>query len=382
MINISRMRVIEKSRIEDIIQFYAQLHRASKSGQTLECNCPFHADNKMSMKIKLTEQAYECSICKESGNVLDFVQNIDGCSEADAIQILSDWFHIKGIPKGKRSTKKIKPPIFQEFYKLREYKMIYDGLEFNIAKIPGLAITFEQFELRAAPKALPDSYEKLASQKVFPIRCREGILNGFISPYLLDTAETNYQCCPEDLLSISLFGMPQSSKGIAQSGFAYLVRDYDDAIAMHTAGFTNTVAYCNDVISFAQMDQLLECTERLILIHSDTIRSQVCNTKIAARLNFASIQVADICLSAQNLMEVFHQLGLNGFRRYMIQATRLCQLRETSMFLMDQLENIILEEKDTQSIKERAALKARIISIRNKLNRILSILNNYPLALI
>ena len=69
-------QIIRTVRLEDVVQRYTTLYRGSKSGKTKCCNCMFHADEYASFKVRVFEQTYECEMCKETGNVVQFVRPV------------------------------------------------------------------------------------------------------------------------------------------------------------------------------------------------------------------------------------------------------------------------------------------------------------------
>ena len=64
----------EKSDIVDVIRSYVALDK--KGGQYWAC-CPFHHEKTPSFAVSEDEQFYHCFGCKESGDVIKFVQEID-----------------------------------------------------------------------------------------------------------------------------------------------------------------------------------------------------------------------------------------------------------------------------------------------------------------
>lgn len=51
-------------------------------GHYIACKCPFHSDNKPSMLVG--EKWFKCEACSTSGNYVDFIMKLLGCSEKDA----------------------------------------------------------------------------------------------------------------------------------------------------------------------------------------------------------------------------------------------------------------------------------------------------------
>ncbi|WP_317056120.1 CHC2 zinc finger domain-containing protein [Roseovarius rhodophyticola] len=52
----------------------------SKPGQ-FKCLCPFHDDNKPSLKVNIERNIYNCFACDAGGNILELVRDMDGLAE-------------------------------------------------------------------------------------------------------------------------------------------------------------------------------------------------------------------------------------------------------------------------------------------------------------
>ena len=76
----------EKSDIVDVIGSYVALDK--KGGQYWAC-CPFHHEKTPSFAVTHDEQFYHCFGCKESGDVIKFVQEIESTDFMGAIRILA-----------------------------------------------------------------------------------------------------------------------------------------------------------------------------------------------------------------------------------------------------------------------------------------------------
>ena len=76
----------EKSDIVDVIGSYVALDK--KGGQYWAC-CPFHHEKTPSFAVTEDEQFYHCFGCKESGDVIKFVQEIESTDFMGAIRILA-----------------------------------------------------------------------------------------------------------------------------------------------------------------------------------------------------------------------------------------------------------------------------------------------------
>ena len=58
------------------------------------CKCPFHNGGDFNMKLYTGDKGYHCFVCHEHGDVIELVQGVNGCGFTEAVQWLSDAFHL------------------------------------------------------------------------------------------------------------------------------------------------------------------------------------------------------------------------------------------------------------------------------------------------
>lgn len=78
-------KVKDKNLIEDVIGRHVDL---KPSGTSLKGLCPFHDEKTPSFVVSPSRQMYKCFGCGAGGDVIEFVQEIDGCSFVDAVEKL------------------------------------------------------------------------------------------------------------------------------------------------------------------------------------------------------------------------------------------------------------------------------------------------------
>ncbi len=77
-------------RLEEIIQQRGVTLTPNQSGERLTGHCPFHQqDRTPSFNVYLSTQRYYCFGCGANGDVIDFVEQFDGCSRKEAMTRLS-----------------------------------------------------------------------------------------------------------------------------------------------------------------------------------------------------------------------------------------------------------------------------------------------------
>ncbi|WP_293674572.1 CHC2 zinc finger domain-containing protein [uncultured Parabacteroides sp.] len=382
MIKKLKQQVIQAVCLEDVVQRYAELHRGSKSGKTLRCNCLFHRDESKSFKIKVTDQTYECSVCKETGDVVHLVQQLMGCGEIDALFILAEWFHIqidkpeRLIYKGRhsKSSSKQKEGLLVKNQREKVFNMILESLSFCQCSNPFFVYAHKSLELGVGPEALPDTYACLSGCMLFPVRNESGMLQGFLKYTSGGKKEEECLCVPESLADTELLGLYQAAGAIKRCGFAYLTWGSKDLLTMHVAGFTNTVACCSPALTYQQIELLLKYTNQVVIIYSGEIFKQVKTTKAIGRLSFLSVSSYRFPLH-KGLSFLYNQMGLERFEYFVRQSTRLNYLNTMKDNLLSRLKSVTEQLDKVKSLEEKVQLRSDLIYMRNKLDKLADILN-------
>lgn len=372
-------------RLEDVVVRYTELYRGSKSGKTLKCNCLFHEDDCKSFKIKVTEQIYECSACNETGNVINLVQNLIGCRKKEALYILADWFHIevddaeylvpeKEMHQPKEYLKKNRRLV--SIHENRKLNMIFQSLNFCRSDNPLFTAGHKCLELRVFPDIVPENFMEFAGKIAFPVRNETGMLQGFIF-YLSGDKEQECLSYPQGLVDNNLLGLYQAAEAIEKIGFVYLVWDCKDLLVMHAAGFSNTVACCGKGLTGHQIKLLLKYTDQVVILYSSEIFKQVKTTKAIANLTFASVTPYRFPLNKKGLYSLYIRVGQQKFEYYIRQSTRLNFLSELKDDLFFQYQTVTEQLPDAETLGEKAKLRSDLIFLRNKLDKLSNILNEY-----
>lgn len=115
----------------------------------------------------------------------------------------------------------------------------------------------------------------MRNRLVFPIRDEEGILVGFGARRLTEVpGSPKYINSPTSELyrkNEILYGLHIARKAIREKQYAILVEGYKDVLAMHAAGFSNTVALCGTALCDGHIVLLKKYTSRvLVMLDADT----------------------------------------------------------------------------------------------------------------
>lgn len=83
-----------KSKV-DIVGVVSSYIEIKKSGSNYKGLCPFHSEKGASFMVNQNLQIYKCFGCGEAGDVINFVEKIEGVDFKGAIKILGDKYGIK-----------------------------------------------------------------------------------------------------------------------------------------------------------------------------------------------------------------------------------------------------------------------------------------------
>lgn len=178
-----------------------------------------------------------------------------------------------------------------------------------------------------APVLVPREWKAMSGRLIFPIRDDGGVLVGFAgrgqtaSPkYINSAAASGYR------KGETLYGLYQAKETVKASGEIYLVEGYKDALAMHAAGFTNTVALSGTAFTEGHR-QLLETygvEKAYILMDADKAGREAAE-KVTSQLSATNCQHSASAIV--NLPEgddpdsLFRKLGKEAFALFIRTAS-------------------------------------------------------------
>lgn len=270
----------------DIVSVLSRYIKLERKGKTYWSCCPFHHEKTPSFAVNDMEQFYHCFGCKESGDVIKFVQTYESVDFLDAVQILADSVGMQ-VPSFSKSD--------DEIYKLKEKKqnlkkilnLTNEHYKHNLRTMsssPALEylkkrnVSFsaiEKFEIGYSknwndlPNLLSKKgfsvqdmkdagvveigeknskpYDMLGERLVFPIFNPAEEVVGFSARILTNEDRAKYKNTPQTIMfnkSKEIFGINLVKK-LKQQGLLkqiIIVEGQIDVIAMHDAGFEGTIA--------------------------------------------------------------------------------------------------------------------------------------------
>jgi DNA primase len=268
----------------DIVAVISDYLTLKKSGISFKAVCPFHSEKTPSFTVSPERQSWHCFGCGEGGDVISFVQKIDGLTFTEALERLAPRAGVEYQPSSpadnriKSEKSKIMEVLelcarlFHEILQnhptaidARNYlekrgidaesiKKFRIGYAPNAWETVSSALTKKNLDLKwgfaagmIAKRTHGNSYyDRFRGRIVFPIDNQSGQIIGFTGRILNDIKDQpKYLNTPETPVfkkSEVLYGISLAKNAIRDKGFAVLMEGQMDVIAAHQFGFNNTVA--------------------------------------------------------------------------------------------------------------------------------------------
>jgi DNA primase len=303
--------VRERTPIEEVVSAHVTLRPAG--GGSLKGLCPFHDEKSPSFHVTPVRGFYHCFGCQEGGDVITFVQKIEGVGFTEAVERLAGRYGVDlryvddghtgpRRDPGQRNRLVEAHRLAADFYVsqlvgteatagrtfLSERgfdRAAADHFGIGFAPRSGDALLahlrqkgFRDDELVAAglvARSDRGPYDRFRGRLLWPIREVSGDVVGFGARRLFedDRIEAKYLNTPETPIykkSQLLYGVDLARKEIARSSQAVVVEGYTDVMACHLSGVGTAVATCGTAFG-ADHTRILR---RLMLDH-DQFRGEV-----------------------------------------------------------------------------------------------------------
>ena len=351
--------VIEEVRmrndIVDVISGYVKLQRKGSNYFGL---CPFHNEKSPSFSVSPGKQMYYCFGCGAGGNVITFIMEYENYSFTEALNLLAERAGV-ALPKQEYSPEakaqedlkknlleinKLAANYFYYQLKHPQGKAGYDYLKNrqltdDTIRHFGLGFankTSDDLYRFLKDKGYPDSllketglvtieergaHDKFWNRVMFPILDVNNRVIGFGGRVMGD-GTPKYLNSPETRLfdkSRNLFGLNYART--SREKYMLICEGYMDVIAMHQAGFTNSVASLGTAFTSQHASLLKRYTDQVVL----TYDSDGAGVKAALR---AIPILKDVGMSVKVLNmrpykdpdEFIKNLGADAFRQRIEEA--------------------------------------------------------------
>ena len=322
----------QRNNIVSVVERYVRLE---KKGRKYWGCCPFHNEKTPSFSVSEDEGLFYCFGCKESGDVISFVMKYESCDFYEAVKILAknagmevpEFTGEKDVLEKKKQKERIlklldcaykhyqenlllpKAKPAQEYIKTRQFnKRTLDDFKLGYSldwnemvdylKSKGFSLK-EMVDAGVCQEKNNRYYDVMAERLIFPIFNSFGECVGFSARVLgkadfakyINTAETIVFHKGRVVYGIDLV------KKLKQQGNLdkiIIVEGQIDVIAMHKAGFNNTVACMGTALTKENAHELKKLSNNVVLMFDgdtagekatyrsiDILREEGFNVKIA-----------------------------------------------------------------------------------------------------
>lgn len=298
-----------KSKI-DIVEVIGERVQLKKAGRHFKGLCPFHSEKSPSFIVSPERQSFKCFGCQKGGDVLTFLQDYDGYSFLEALELLAKRVGI---------TLESYRPTSQDTYRKRLLEIMSLASEYYHylltehksgeaarAYLKGRGVTNEaikQFKLGYAPEQWRSAsdfltkkkgyseeevlatgitiksdggryYERYRNRVMFPLKDHKGVIVGLSGRTLgKDIKEAKYINSPETMLyskSRMLYGLWENREAIRKEKQIVLVEGEMDMIASWQANVKNVVAIKGSAFTTEQAQLITRyCPNILMSLDAD-----------------------------------------------------------------------------------------------------------------
>jgi DNA primase len=318
--------VKQRADIYDVVSEHVVLRRRGKDYVGL---CPFHDEKTASFSVSPSKQMYYCFGCNAGGNVITFLKEFKKQSFSEVVLDLARRYQIsvKTLEPEQRQELQRQLSLREQLYEILALTASFyqhalrqpqgeNALNYLKQERQLNEETIAQFQLGYAPAGWETLYRYLIEQKRYPIALVEeaGLIkprktgNGYYDQFrdrliipicdaqgriigfgsrTLGGEEPKYLNSPETPLfekSKTLFALDRAKNSISKEDCAVVVEGYFDAIALHSAGITNTVASLGTAFSQDHIRLITRYSESKQVIFNfdaDTAGTQATHRAIA-----------------------------------------------------------------------------------------------------
>lgn len=322
----------ERADLVEVVDDYVKLKRSGRSWKGL---CPFHDEKTPSFHVTPELGIYKCFGCGASGDVFNFVMEMEGVGFVEAMRTLADRFGVS-LPEADEQE-------FDEEHHLREgiyHALKYAGVFYHsqltdsdeaerarqylqkrgynrpIIRKYGLGYapqTGEAFYKAALDSGLNEEYlieaglikesqrgegyyDAFRGRLMFPIFNPTGKVIAFAGRVLGNKRTAKYINSPQTKVynkSKVLYGINFAKNHIRKNDEVILVEGYTDVISLQQHGIENVVASSGTSLTPSQLKLLHRYGETLVMVYDSDVAGQ---TAMKRGINLALAEGMDVKL--------------------------------------------------------------------------------------
>lgn len=325
-------QVKQRAEIVDVVSEHVVLRKRGKDFVGL---CPFHDEKTPSFSVSSGKQMYYCFGCGAGGNAITFLMELGKSSFSQVVLDLARRYSVpvQTLEPEQRQELQRQLSLREQLYEVMAVATQFYhhalqqaqgqvALDYLQQKRQFNSETIQQFKLGYAPAGWETLYRYLVEQKRYPVQIVEqaglirrrqsgdgyydyfrdrviipicdpqGRFIGFGGRTLSDE-QPKYLNSPETEIfnkGRTLFALDKAKNEIAKQDRVVVVEGYFDAIALHAAGITHSVASLGTALSIEQVRACLRYSESKQLIlnfDADAAGTQATERAIGAIANLA-----------------------------------------------------------------------------------------------
>ena len=296
-------QVRDRVDIAEVVGHHVSLTRA---GQNLKGLCPFHQEKSPSFTVSPSRQIFHCFGCGAGGNVFTFLMRITGANFPETVRELGQKFGIdvpdSGPSAGTQAAQASRLEPLNRVVTGWFQQNLRDGVTGATARgylaSRGIqAGTIDRFEIGCAPaewdgliKALSKqgfsqsdlavagltvarehasgAYDRFRGRVMFPITDLRKRVVGF-GGRILGEGTPKYLNSPDTSLfkkGQTLYALDLAREAVARLKTVIVVEGYFDAVALHQAGLTHTVATLGTALTVEHIQVLRRFASKVLLL--------------------------------------------------------------------------------------------------------------------
>lgn len=300
----SKEKVREAVDIVDLVNHYSDLRR---NGSQYMGRCPFHEDNSPSFSVNPSDKVYYCFGCQASGDVFTFAMEKEGLDFAAAIEYLAEMYNVEleyeELDPRAAQRQKDRERLYSlleratKFYErtladsdeaaaardyladrgfspevIAKFRLGYAPKAWDKLFVPALGQGFSEQELLDAGLVQRNDrgqiYDRFRGRVIFPLADKKGVVRGFGARGMRDSDKPKYLNSPEGPVyhkGEQIFGIDHARRAAAAKKRVIAVEGYADVLALHDAGFDESVAVMGTAMTDRQATELGRMAQRIYL---------------------------------------------------------------------------------------------------------------------
>ncbi len=285
-----------KNRL-DIVEYIGKYVPLKQAGRNFKGLCPFHNEKTGSFMVSSDKQIFHCFGCGKGGDIVSFVQEIEGVDFPTALKELAEKAGVK-LPEYGNYKKEPTDRLFEannstsEIYEKqlwsKEHKSVLEylrkrGMEDSTIKLfrlgfapsagdivvrelTGLGFTKEELmKAGVAKERNGRTVDQFFNRITFPIMNPSGKIVAFTAR-VLDDSLPKYINTPETPIyhkSDVLFCFDKAKEQVRKQDYIIMVEGQMDAIFSYQAGIKNVVATSGTAMTDHQLDLIKRFTKNI-----------------------------------------------------------------------------------------------------------------------